>query len=319
MPIELRVLQHALAVARHGNFARAANELHLTQPSLSRSVATLERALGVTLFDRTHKGVSPTAFGRILMERAGLVLDREADLRREIQLLAGLEVGTLTVAAGPYPGESTVAEAMARVTTEHPRLQVSLEVMAPEQVHEAVLSGKVDVGVAATAGLGRNPRLHAQPLPPRRICWGARPGHPLARSKRISVERLFDYPVVTTRLTGQGRRGKTPPVMVNSVAVARVIARNSDGIAPATYQLLKPDLDAGSLIILDVQPTTLRTTHAILTLKDRSLSPAARKFIDRLQEIEAEVDDHEPATRVAPRRRGARRPDPQASPRVERP
>lgn len=304
MPIEIRLLQHALAVARHGNFARAATELRLTQPSLSRSVASLERALGVSLFDRTHKGVAPTAFGRILMERAGLVLDREADLRREIQLLAGLEAGTLDVAAGPYPGESSVAQAIARVASEHPGLRISLEVMAPEQVHEAVLSGKVDVGVAATAGVPRNLRLQAQPLPPRQIFWGARPGHPLARVRQITLERLFEYPVVTTRPTGKGRRGQKPPVMVNSVSVARAIARESDGIAPATFQLLKPDLDAGNLILLDVKPARLRTTHAILTLKDRSLSPAARKFVDRLRQIEARIDA-EPAAHGPPRRRAA--------------
>lgn len=78
MTIELRLLRHALALARHGNFARAAGALNLTQPSMSRSIAALESLLGVPLFDRTNKGITPTAFGRILLECGEAVLQREA-------------------------------------------------------------------------------------------------------------------------------------------------------------------------------------------------------------------------------------------------
>jgi len=71
------------------NFARAAEALGLTQPTLSRSIAALERDLGVRLFERSHKGATPTVFGRVLLERGAIVLEREAEVRREIQLLAG--------------------------------------------------------------------------------------------------------------------------------------------------------------------------------------------------------------------------------------
>ena len=69
MVIELRLIRHALALGQHRNFARAAEALNLSQPSLSRSIAALEQAFGVPLFDRSHKGVVPTAFGRVLLER----------------------------------------------------------------------------------------------------------------------------------------------------------------------------------------------------------------------------------------------------------
>ena len=92
--IEFRVLQHALALERHQNFARAAAALNLSQPSLSRSIAGLEQLLGVPLFDRGPKQVVPTVFGRILLERGAELLRGEGELRREIQLLAGLELGT---------------------------------------------------------------------------------------------------------------------------------------------------------------------------------------------------------------------------------
>ena len=100
---ELRLLRHALALARYRNFARAAEALHLTQPSLSRSIAVLEKDLGVRLFDRSKSGVRPTAYGELLLQRGAALVGGEDELRREIQLLAGLETGTLCIGAGPYP------------------------------------------------------------------------------------------------------------------------------------------------------------------------------------------------------------------------
>ncbi len=69
--LDLKLLHQALILARHRNFARAAEALHLTQPALSRSIAGLEAALGEKLFDRTRQGVEPTSFGRMLLARAG--------------------------------------------------------------------------------------------------------------------------------------------------------------------------------------------------------------------------------------------------------
>ncbi len=94
MTIELRLIRYAVALGEHGNYARAAEALKITQPSLSRSIASLEAELGVPLFDRGPKGAVPTAFGRVLIDCGDDVMQREAHLRREIALLAGLEQGS---------------------------------------------------------------------------------------------------------------------------------------------------------------------------------------------------------------------------------
>ena len=140
MVIELRLIRHAQALGQHGNFARAAGALNLTQPTLTRSIAALESLLGVPLFDRTPKGVTPTAFGRVLLERGDTVLRREADLRREIGLLAGLEQGSLAIGAGPYMGETSVARAIARVVSMHPNLRIRCESADPAEVLRDVLA-----------------------------------------------------------------------------------------------------------------------------------------------------------------------------------
>src|SRR5512137_2516263 len=103
MSLDLHLVRHALVLAKHGNFRRAARALHVSQPTLSRNIAALERSLGVRLFDRSSSGVEPTPFGRLVLERGRGLLAGESDLLREISLQAGLEIGSLAVAAGPYP------------------------------------------------------------------------------------------------------------------------------------------------------------------------------------------------------------------------
>ena len=183
---ELRLIRQAIELGRHGNFARAAEELGLSQPSVTRGIAALERSLGVRLFDRTRKGVIPTAFGRVLLERGEAVLRSEANLRREIELLAGLEEGSLAIGAGPYPAEISVATAVARVASAHPRLRIRCTTADPDQVVRDVLAERIDVGIAGVAELEKDARLVVEPLPPLRVFLACRPGHPLAKESRLS-------------------------------------------------------------------------------------------------------------------------------------
>src|SRR5450432_3355721 len=176
--LELRLIRYAVALGEHGNFARAARALQITQPTLTRSIHSLERLVDVRLFDRSHKGVKPTAHGRVLLQRGEFVLNRERDLRRELRLLSGLEEGSLAVSAGPYLAESTVASAIARVAQAHPGLKISCTSADPAQVVRDVLSERIDVGVAAVDGLESDGSLVVEPLPVQRIYLACRPGHP---------------------------------------------------------------------------------------------------------------------------------------------
>lgn len=306
MVIELRLIRHALAVGKHGNFARAAEALHLTQPSLSRSIATLEEALGVPLFDRTSKGVTPTAFGRVLLERGDTVLMREADLRREIGLLAGLETGTLAVSAGPYMSETSVARAIGRVAAAHPKLHIECKSVDPSEVVRQVLAERVDVGVANMSGLDRESRLAVEPLPPQRAYLACRPGHPLTQEAAPTLSRALEFPLVTTRLRGEQaalalHKGRPPTaddvygadylpqVLVNSVTLARLIAQESDLLVPGTAAMLADDVAAGRLVRLGCSAPAMHTYNGVLYLRERTLSPAARAFIEALHQVETEA------------------------------
>jgi DNA-binding transcriptional LysR family regulator len=311
---DLRLIGLAIVLGRHGNFARAAEEIGISQPSLTRGIATLERSLGVPLFDRTRKGAIPTPFGRVLLERGESILRSDADLRREIQLLAGLEAGSLAVGAGPFPGEISVAKAVARVVHAHPRLRIRFTVADPDQVLEDVLAGRIDVGVASIVGLETDVRLSVESLPALRVYLACRPGHPLTKETRPTLARALEFPLVSASLRGAqaqlvssvaaatasdgpGDTKSIPQILVNSLAHARLIALDSDALFPSTAALLAEDVAAGRLVKLDCRVPEMRTTHGVLYLRGRTLAPAARTFIETLRAIEAEAkrSDVEPA------------------------
>jgi len=310
MVIELRLIRHALALGQHRNFARAAEALRLSQPSLSRSIAALEQALGVPLFDRSHKGVVPTVFGRVLLERGEAVLRREADLRREIQLLAGMEVGVLAVGAGPYASEISVATAVARVAHAHPRLKIEILTAGPTEVVRDVFAERIDVGIADITGLSEDPRLVVEPLPAHRVYLACRPEHPLTKETALSLSRVLEFPLVTSLLRGtaaatanardaaarpdvRAAADFVPQILVNSLALARLIARNSDALFPGTTGMIAEDISSGHLVRLDFDVPAMRTSYGLVYLRDRTLAPAARVFIETLRAVEREAEDLE--------------------------
>lgn len=298
----------------------------ITQPTLSRSIAALEGLVEVRLFDRTQKGVTPTPYGRILLDRGEAVLMREFDLRREIRLLAGLEEGSLTISAGPYLAETTVATAIARVSLAHPHLKIHCATADPADVARDVLEERIDVGVATTGGLETEERLAVEPLPVQRIYFACRPGHPLAGEPTLTLKRVFEFPLVTTLLRGEHaalamsaglvpgvfRRGANdfaPQIYVTSAVLGRLVARESNAVFPGTASMLAADIADGRLVALDFDAPAMRTSGGIIYLKNRTLAPAAVAFIEALRQAESEAQAASPvktSPRLRPRSRRKR-------------
>jgi DNA-binding transcriptional LysR family regulator len=316
----LQMYRQALVLAQHGNYARAAEALGIAQPNLTRAIAALERALGVRLFDRGRSGAVPTAFGRIFVERAQALLRSDAELRRELQLLSALAAGTLTVACGPYAAEAAVADALARLLAAHPKLRLDCAVLAPDRVLAAVLAGHADIGVATGEGLADHPELQVEHFAPLRVHLACRPGHPLTRERALTLPRVLQYPLATSRLKGSDAlqlmpgfepeavpRGAAPemvpPIVINSLAMGRQIARGSDAIFPGLRAQLADDVAAGRLVLLDVDDAVLRNAHAAYHRRDRPLAPAAAVFLQHLRSVEQVLERAEAAPPPAQRRR----------------
>ena len=272
--------------------------------------------MGVRLFDRSQQGVHPTAFGEILLERGAALLDRADDLQREIQLLAGLETGTLVIGAGPYASEVSVGPAVARLLRTHPHLNMRVITESPDEIARGVLDGEFDVGVASYHRPTEALRVRVEKLSPRDLILACRPGHPLAGKRGLSLEQILKYPLVSTLLAGDaaltasigaqtghmvaGTATFAPAIHVNSLSMARQIAAGSDALFPATLTNVASDVTAGALAVLDFHCPAMRTNHSLIVSLDRTLSPAAQAFMGALKETEAELARDEARSRVQP-------------------
>jgi DNA-binding transcriptional LysR family regulator len=301
--LDLKLLHQALTLARHRNFARAAEALHLTQPALSRSIAGLEATLGEKLFDRTHQGVEPTAFGRMLLARAQPLVDGSVELERDFKLLRGLQIGELRVGAGPYPAELSVGQAAGQLMNRHPRLRVELSTSDLRSLITAVAEHKLDLAVMELSMVEGETGFAVEALPEHPGCFYCRAGHPLAQLPGPSLEQVLAYPYVGTRMPRRvagdflhlARVGRIdadtgdylPPVKVDSVQVAKEVVLKSDAVGAAPLALLAAEIRAGRLLALPLRLDWLHTRYGFVHLRDRQLSPAALAFMTELRAVEA--------------------------------
>jgi DNA-binding transcriptional LysR family regulator len=301
MDLELRHHRHALALAEHRNFLRAARALEISQPALSRSIQELERRMGATLFSRARGGVAATDVGRIYLAKARAVIVQSGDLEREMHLIRGLEIGELRFGAGVYPSEMFVAKAMARMAKAHPSVKLTAVSNGIDTLLQMLRRREIDfaIGDQKTAEAERG--LRVTPLAWHRGHLVVRAGHPLLGGSTFKLKDVLRYPLtLTTRvphdllsnfLQGEGGKGEggkggsrrasatLPAITCDSPAMMKAIVAESDAIGLMPMSLITREIADGSLVALPIEAPWLGRTFAIIELEDRSLSPSAEQFL----------------------------------------
>ena len=165
--MDIRQLRYFIAVAEEGNFSRAAERLHISQPPLSQQIKSLEASLGVILFERGRLGARLTRAGEALLTRArDIVADLDSTRKMVLRVADGLEgylrIGIInSVMYGPLP------RTMRLFQERNPAVEWTLHEMLPDPQGEALVRGQIDVGFASSA-TGREElrsiRVYPQPL-----------------------------------------------------------------------------------------------------------------------------------------------------------
>ncbi|MCF3630029.1 LysR family transcriptional regulator [Thalassospiraceae bacterium LMO-SO8] len=190
MNFTLRQLQVLTAVARHGSFTRAAQDLGMTQSAVSTSVRHLEAELGLPLFERDTRNVRPTEAGRDLAARVGGLLNDLANALENARGTAERRRGRVRIAAVPTAVTRLLPPCCAECRGRYPEIDLRIEEMAAEDVAAAVLDGRADLGVL-NEGRQDLAMLAATPLGNDVFCLICPQGHPLAR-KRAPTWRDLD-------------------------------------------------------------------------------------------------------------------------------
>lgn len=239
--MDLRQLEYVVAVADHGNFTRAAAQLHVAQPALSVAVRRLEIELGMKLFDRTSRRVTLTDAGAAFVVRARRIRGETDDLKTLMQTFAAGSRGRLRVSAW-YHVEPRLASFLQDLVADAPLVEVSIAELPTPDALDAVRSGDLDIALVdgwdevTGAGLD-HVVLRSEPY-----VLVTPPGHPLAARRSVRLVDVPPQPFVVTRPGTPLRRiyeqafaarDDRPSILIETNELASTVAFVSVGLGCA--------------------------------------------------------------------------------------
>ena len=305
MNVEARLRAFA-AVARQRSFSRAAEELHVSQPAVSKHVASLEAQLGKQLVVRGRREATLTPAGELL---AGYVLRAEALLTNAGRALAAGEdgaSGTLSLAASGIPGTYLLPELLGRFADEHPGVEIDFQLSTSGGALELVRAHAVELAVVG--GLVVPPELESEPLVEDVVVLV---GPPSLAGRRLRARELEGLTWVSreegsaTRAAVEASRWEIGLHAVRTLelpsweAVKRAVASGA-GIAAISRFGIDLELEAGTLAVLDVPRWRVTRTIAVVTARDVPLTPPAGRFLDLLRTAFAGESELAPNSNLPP-------------------
>lgn len=287
--LSLPRIRNFVAVAEERQFRRAAERVGLSQPALSAQLRELEEFLGAALLSRTTRSVHLTAEGEKFLLRARNILADLESAVLEVRDHASLRRGRLSVAAIPSVASRILPAMVATFMKRYPGIDVQIIELGAADVERCVTSGNADLGIAAAPD--RNSELAFSFLLRDRFVGLVPNDSPLARRRRVRLESLFEYPLITTvpgtsirstleracREYGQSLR-VTHSVTQHQTVVAMVGAGLGVAILPELS--LTKSSEVTRLIV--VEPEITRDL-GVVQRKGEASSAAAHEFIGALR------------------------------------
>ncbi len=196
--MNLQQLRYLHAIRQSGlNISHAAETLHTSQPGISRQVRALEDELGVEIFERSGKQLARvTAVGERIFEHVERILSEVSSIRAEAQEEKLPDRGVLSIATTHTQARYVLPDVIHAFGQDYPDVQVHLHQGSPAQIAEMLKSAKVDLAIA-TEGMEWFDEFVMMPCYQWNRCVVAPKGHPLARRRKITLEQVAEYPLLT--------------------------------------------------------------------------------------------------------------------------
>ncbi len=290
--MNLHQLRIFSTVARLASFSRAAEALHISQPSVSIQVADLERALGVELFEQLGKRIYLTDNGRVLDDYAHRILTLVDEAQDAVAEVTELHRGRLAVGASTTPGTYLLPKVLGRYEERFPKIAVTLEIANARRIQERLLRNELDVGVVGWVASSQN--FVIQPLLDDELVVVASPRNPLAAAGGMPVAALRDHRVIL-RERGSGTREAietalreveielTPVMELGSIEAIKETVAEGLGITILSRLAVASEVAAGRLAIVPVTDLMLKRVLTIVYHRDKRLSPAILVFLEMLR------------------------------------
>lgn len=286
-------LKSFLAVAKHRSFSRASEELHLTQPCISKQIKALEDFLEVKLFHRLGRSIQLTEAGEVLLVHAQRALQALAEAEEAIADLKGLERGHLRISAASTIGIYMLPGALGLFKAQYPGIEISLAITNKEQVLSDVLSHGSELGFVGPPI--RYPELAKEKYLLDELMFVVAPSHRLADQESVPVQEIVGE-VFILREKGSGTREimeeelarlgislKKAMELGSTEAIKQAVAANL-GVSIISKYAITLEIMMGRLCAAHIPELNLKRQLYVVWHKEKILSRAAQAFCALLKE-----------------------------------
>ncbi|MFP5514950.1 MAG: LysR substrate-binding domain-containing protein [Alphaproteobacteria bacterium] len=308
----VRHIKAFVAVARLGSFTRAAAEVNVSQPALTVQIRQLETSLGVRLFDRNKRQVVLTQAGRDLLPALQRVLSELDAVMSASHDLAGLRRGSVSIATLPSVAAGLLPTAIRRFMTDHPNIDVKVQDVVAEQIVKLVKAEEVDFGIGTRVGADRD--VEITDFLSDRMCAFLPQDHPLADRRPLLLKDVAAYPLI---LTARGtsvrtlveraleKEGLEVSVTCEANYMSTAVGMVRAGLGVSV--LPESAIEAASCEGMRIEPIRtpgLTRRIGLIRKSNRSLSPAAERFVHLLTELAWEPLAHFANAGIRAKKRG---------------
>ena len=296
--IKLQDLRILMAVVQAGSMRKAAEHLNTTQPSISRSITELEGVIGVRLLDRNRQGVKPTEYGRALLDGGAAMFDELRQAVNNIEFLADPAAGDVRIGCPSFLAASFVSAVIDRVSQHYPRIAFHLVTTPQETLNRELRERNVDLLITPRLNLYTDDQFGFEVLYDNSYVVVAGAQNPWASRRRIELAELVNELWVLPPPEGSvlGAVAKEafrtsgidyPRATVSTVVPEARISLLSSGrfLTILTISVLRFSTERSKVKVLPVKLPMARVPIGIVTLKNRTLSPVAKLFIEHAREV----------------------------------
>src|SRR5260370_5875668 len=257
--MELRHLRYFLVVGEALNFTRAAAQLRVAQPALSRQVQDWEDEIGVDLLKRSPRGVTVTAEGKLFLEKTRQLLNLADESVEQVRALARGEYGDLHIVYSPSPTVEILPPALAAFQKAFPHVNVLLHDASQRELAEGLQNGTLELAIMVPPAEDQTVGIQFEVLRTYPLCVAMTAVHPFARMKSIPLDRLAAEPLVVLRRKDYPEADRYLDRLFASISAKPRIAVECDSASS-----LITEVEVGRAIALATPVFTLVTGKRLL-------------------------------------------------------
>lgn len=290
MSLDIKQVKHFIKLAQLGNYAKAADAVHLSQSALSRSIQQLEEHLGQRLFERGRFGAILTPYGRVALEHAKSIHYASDAMLHAVKSLNDLHSGELVFGVGPYPAMHLMDTVTGDFADQFPAVAIKIVTDHWQVLNTALLGNELEFYIADIREIQLDRAIDIIRLPQEQGCLIARAEHPLSSCSNLDWAAVLQYPLALPRLNKTVEKflvvqtlpygGLIKRLECDNITLTLDIVAQSKVLALVPEAIAKKAVASGRFSYLPFAALSkLQTAYGLVTRKDRLLSPSASTFI----------------------------------------